>query len=163
MFEQFKNMDRQTRLALAVAVIVSILAFGAVAGVIRQSGWNEGFLYGLTASGGETAKALTPYLANRGGYGPHGWHPFGFIGGLFHILFLGFLVLIFLKFLGFLRWRMHGGQPWGGHGPWGQAPWQQGPGGQSPAQPQPTETNTPPAGAAQPVEDKPQNVSWTRV
>jgi len=39
-----------------VAVIVSILAFGAVAGVIRQSGWNEGFLYGLTASGGETAK-----------------------------------------------------------------------------------------------------------
>ena len=96
MFEQFKNMDRRTGLALAVAVLVSILAFGAIAGVIRQSGWNEGFMYGLTAGGGDSAKAVAPYLSQHGGYGPHGWgwHPFGFIGGIFRFFFFGFLLLI---------------------------------------------------------------------
>jgi hypothetical protein len=139
---------------------VSILAFGLFAGVIRLLGWNEGFLFGLVAGGGESANALTPYLAHHGGYGPlgWGWHPFGFIGGVFRFFFFGFLLLIFLKFLGFLRWRMHGGPGWRSHGPWGHAPWQQ-----PPTQAQPERAASPTAGSAQPEENKPQNVSWTIV
>ena len=157
MFEQFKNMDRRTALALAVAALVSILAFGAIAGVIRQAGWNEGFLYGMLASGGDGAKAVTPYLAPHGGYGPHGWgwHPFGFIGGIFRLFFFGFLLLMFFKFIGFWRWRMHGGP----HGPWQHGPW-----GQPPSsQPQPEAGSKPADSPAPPSENQPQNTSWTRV
>jgi hypothetical protein len=161
MFERFQNMDRQTRIGLAVAAIVGILLFGVIAGVIRQAGWNEGFLYGLLADGGDGAKAVTPYLTHRYGYGPHGWggHGFGFIGGIFRFLFFGFLLLMFFKFLGFWRWRMHGGRfggpHWQHHGPWGQPPY---------AQPQPEQQGGQAANApTQPDENKPQNTSWINV
>jgi hypothetical protein len=159
MFERFQNMDRQTRIGLIVAAVVGILLFGAIAGVIRQAGWNEGFLYGLLASGGDGAKAVTPYLTHPGGYGPHGWgwHPFWFIGGFFKFLFFAFLLMIFFKFIGFWRWRMHGGQfdgpHWHHQGPWGQPPYQQ-PGAQG---------GNPADAPTQPEEHKPQNTSWTNV
>ena len=39
MFERFKNLDRQTAVGLAVAAVVGILLFGAIAGVIRKLLW----------------------------------------------------------------------------------------------------------------------------
>jgi hypothetical protein len=159
MLDRIKQMDRQTVIALVVAGVVSLLLFGAIAGVIRQAGWNEGFLYGLLASDGEAKAALTPYLGHRGGYGMHGWgwHPFGFIGGIFRFFFFGFLLIAFFKFLGFLRWRRHGGPyggpHWGHHGPWGHH-------GQ---QPQPGQGSGPTEPPSQPAEQKPQNTSWINV
>jgi hypothetical protein len=156
MFDRFKNMDRQTVIGLAVAAIVGILLFGAIAGAIRQAGWNEGFMFGLLANGGETAKTVTPYLNHRYGYGPHHWggHGFGFFGGIFRFLFFGFLVVMFFKLLGFWRWRMHGGPHWHHHGPWGHPPY---------GQPQPEQGSKPAASPTQPDENKPQNTSWTNV
>ncbi|RIK35794.1 MAG: hypothetical protein DCC55_29250 [Chloroflexi bacterium] len=154
MFERFKNLDRQTAVGLAVAAVVGILLFGAIAGVIRQAGWNEGFLFGLLASGGEGGKTLNPYLAHRYGYG---WHPGWFIGGFFRFFFFAFLLLVFFKFLGFWRWRMHGGPQgryWHHHGPW-----QEGPGPSA----QPGQESQPAAGSAGAEENKPQNTSWTNV
>jgi hypothetical protein len=164
MLERLKQLDRQTIIALVVAGVVSLLLFGAIVGVIRQAGWNEGFLYGLLASDGEARTALTPYLEHRGRYGPHGWgwHPFGFIGGIFKLFFFVFLLGAFFKFLGFLRWRRHGGPHggpfggphWGGHhSPWGQY-------GQ---QPQPGQGSGSPEAPSQSAEQKPQNTSWINV
>ncbi len=154
MFERFKNLDRQTAIGLAVAAVVGLLLFSAVAGVIRQAGWNEGVLFGLLASGGEGGANLNPYLAHRYGYG---WHPGWFIGGFFKFFFFAFLLLLFFKVLGFWRWRRHGG-PYGGHwhphGPWHSAPGQ-------PAQPGPEPRSSDSPAAA--GENKPQNTSWTNV
>ena len=158
MFEHLRTMDRQTRVALIVAGVIGILLFGAIAGVIRQAGWNEGFLVGLLAGHGDGSAQLAPYLAQPG-YGLHGWgwHPFGFIGGIFRLLFFGFLIMLLLKFIGFRRWRMHGG-PNGGHwqhyGPWQGGPWQQS---------QPEQGSKPAEGPSQPAENRPQNTSWTNV
>jgi hypothetical protein len=149
MLERLKQLDRQTVIALVVAGVVSLLLFGAIAGVIRQAGWNEGFLYGLLASDGDAKTALTPYLSGRG-YGPHGWgwHPFGLIGGFFKFFFFVFLLMIFFKFLGFLRWGMHGGRHWRHHhGP----PWGNQQGGEAAP------------GSTQPGEPKTQQTGWTNV
>lgn len=157
MFERIEKMDRRSLVRIAIAAFVGLLFFGAIAGVIRQAGWNEGFLYGLLA-GGDKAEALTPYLHNRGGYGLHGWgwHPFGLIGGIFRFFFFAFLIMLFFKFIGFWRWRMHGGRP--GH--WGRGPWDR----HSHPYAQPEQQVDQPAGAPkQPDENKPQNTSWTIV
>jgi len=179
MLERLKQLDRQTVILLVLAGLVGILLFGAVSGGIRQAGWNEGYMAGLLTNGGEQAKAVTPYLAARGGYpgyGMHGWggHGVGFIGGFFRFLFFLFMVMIFFKFLGFLRWRMHSGfggghgwhhhqhGPWGRHhGPWGQQQWQ--PYGQQPNQPQPEQGNQAPQPAPQPEGQAPQPASWVKV
>jgi len=148
-------------IGLGIAVVVGILLFGAIASGIRQVGWNEGFTAGLLASGGDGAKAVTPYLANPGGYGPHGWggHGFGFIGGIFRILFFGFLIMLAFKFFAFRRWRMQ--QGWQGgpgqHGPWGHHH------EQHPGHPQPEQSNTPAGSPPQPEENKPQNTMWINV
>ncbi|MDQ3249370.1 MAG: hypothetical protein M3Q45_09200, partial [Chloroflexota bacterium] len=160
MFEKLQKMDRRTLISLAVAVVLGILVFSAIAGGIRQAGWNEGFLIGQLAGGesGEGAKTVAPYLAYRGGYGQHGWggHGGGFLGGFFRFLLFGFLIMTAFKFFAFRRWRMHGGQPWGRHGGWHngwqgghgqQGPWGQ-PQGQPQAQPQPEQST--PSGPAQP-------------
>jgi hypothetical protein len=144
MFERLEKMDRRTVIALVIAGVVGILLFGAIAGTIRQAGWNEGFLFGLLAGDGDT-QALTPYFAHGRGYG---WHHggFGFFGFFFRILFFVFVLSLIAKFLGFWRWRHHG--PYG-HGPWQQPHRQQGGGV--------------PGGSSQPEENKPQNTSWTNV
>jgi hypothetical protein len=156
MFERLEKMDRRTVIALVVAGIVGILAFGAIAGTIRQAGWNEGFLFGLLAGDGDT-QALTPYLTHGRGFG---WHHggFGFFGFFFRILFFVFVLSLIAKFFGFWRWRAHmthgGGPHWHQHGPYGQGPWQQ---------PQPQQGGDAPGGSSQPEENKPQNTSWTNV
>ena len=141
MFERFEKMDRRALVALVVAIGVALLIFGGVASGIRQSGWNEGFLVGMLSSGGtaEGGQALNPYLAARG-YGGHswGWHPLGFIGGFFHFLFFGFLLMAFFRFMACRRWAHHGGHP---GGPWAHHPghhWGGQRGGES-QQPQTTE------------------------
>lgn len=116
MFERLEKMDRRTLAAIAIAVIVSLLLFGAITSGIRQAGWNEGFLVGLLSSaGGESGEALHPYLAARG-HRLHGWHPFWLIGGFFRFLFFGFLILLLFKFFAFRRWARHGRHHWGDHG-----------------------------------------------
>lgn len=183
MLERLKQLDRQTVILLVLAGLVGVLLFGAVAGGIRQAGWQEGYMVGLLAGGGEQAKAVTPYVAGQGGnlgygmhgYGVHGWggHGFGFIGGFFRFLFFVFFVMLFFKFLRFLRWRMHGGLgggphwhhhahgPWGHqHGPWGQQQWQP---GQQPAQPQSGQGNPAAPAPSQPEDPTPQPTSWVKV
>jgi hypothetical protein len=165
MFERLQKMDRRTILALVAASILGIVIFGAIAGGIRQAGWNEGFLVGLLAGDGESGvRTVAPYLANRG-YG-HGWHHggVGFFGGLFRFFFFAFLVILFLKFVGFWRWRRqghhgwHGRHGWQGHGPWGPGgpqgtPWPQ----SNPPQPTPEQPKgTPSQSGASNL----QNVVW---
>jgi len=163
MLERFKTMDRQTRIALVLAAVVGLLFFGAVAGVIRQAGWNEGFLFGLMAGNGDGIKAVAPHLSDRGAYSMHGWgghgwgwHPFGFIGGIFRFFFFAFLIMLFFKFLGFMRWRTHGGHFCGPRGPWGH-----GPHGRWGEQPEPPKAEPAPQRPEQPGENQPQNTSWT--
>jgi hypothetical protein len=62
MFERLEKLDRRTVIALVIAGIVGILIFGAIAGMIRQAGWNEGFLFGLLAGDGNS-QAVSPYLS----------------------------------------------------------------------------------------------------
>ena len=175
MFERLEQMDKRTIVRLAIAAILGILLFSAITGGIHQAGWNEGYTAGLLAGGGDNAKALTPYLANPGAYGPHGWggHSFGFIGGIFRFLFFGFLIMLVLKFFAFRRWRMHNdwhgeqggrdgwqGGPWQ-HGPWGHHHGQQQ--GEQPEQAQPSQGSGPSGAPVQPTEHKPQNTSWINV
>lgn len=172
MFERIKEMDRRTLIPLLLAGVIGILLFSTIAGGIRQAGWHEGFMVGLLAGGGEQAKAVAPALTHGGYpgfYGGHGWgwHPFGFIGGFFRFLFFGFLLMMFVKFIAFRRWRMHGGHPWHHHqhGPWGQhgqwGPQPDQPYGQQPGQPQAEQAPQPPP--AQPETPTPQPVSWVKV
>jgi len=169
MFERIREMDRRTIVMFVLAGVVGLLLFSTIAGAIRQAGWNEGFLVGLLSSGGENAKAMTPYLAYRGGfhgsYGLHGWggHPFGFIGGFFRFLFFGFLLLMFFKFLGFWRWRMHRGHSWHHHhhGPWGRHGGQFY--GQQPGQSQAAPGGQPAPDPTQPEANTPQPTSWVKV
>lgn len=168
MFERFKQLDRQTVITLVLAGIIGVLLFGAVAGGIRQAGWNEGFLAGLLTNGGENVRAVTPYMGSHGVYAHHGWggHPFGFIGGFFRFLFFGFLLMMFFKFLGFWRWRRHGGHAWDHpwhhhpHGPWGR---QGQPYGQQPGQPQAEQGSQSASPPAQPEPTPPQPTSWVKV
>ena len=168
MFEKLESMDKRTLVRLAIAVVLGLLVFGAIAGGIRQAGWNEGFMIGqLASSGGDGAQAIAPQLGYHGSYGVHRWggHGFGLIGGFFRFLFFGFLIMLAFKFFAFRRWGMHRGGPGGWHGGWHGDRGQHGPWGepqnQQPGQPQQT---TPAAGAApQPDENKPQNTSWTNV
>ena len=153
----------------AVAAVIGILLFSAIAGGIHQAGWNQGFTAGLLAGGGDGAKAVTPYLNAPYAYGPHygGWHGFGFIGGIFRFLFFGFLIMMAFRFFAFRRWRHHNGghDGWhnGGHGgPWQRGPWGQ-PQGQQPGQSQPEQSSGPSGNPAQPAENKPQNTSWINV
>ncbi len=127
MFERLQKMDRQTKIGLAVATVAGLLLFAAIAGVIRQSGWNEGFLFGLMAGRGDDVGHLAPYMGPRGFYGGHGWGGgFGLIGGFFRFVFFAFFLVLVLKMIGFLRWHRH--QGWHAHGygphagPWGQPP-----------------------------------------
>ena len=64
MFERIKEMDRRTLIPLLLAGVIGILLFSTVVGGIRQAGWNEGFMVGLLAGGGEQAKALAPALTH---------------------------------------------------------------------------------------------------
>lgn len=180
MFERIKAMDRRTIIPLLLAGVIGVLLFSTIVGGIRQAGWNEGFMVGLLAGGGEQAKAVAPALAHGGYpgfYGGHGWgwHPFGFIGGFFRFLFFGFLLLLFVKFIAFRRWRMHGGHPWHHHphGPWARpggwgpqagphsGPQAGQPYGQHPEQAQATPGPQP--SPAQPEAPPPQPVSWVKV
>ena len=173
MFERIKELDRRTLIPLLLAGVIGILLFSTVVGGIRQAGWNEGFMVGLLANGGEQAKAVAPTLATGDGYhgiyGVHRWggHGFGFIGGFFRFLFFGFLLLMFVKFIAFRRWRMHGGHPWHHHphGPWarpgGWGPQQGHPYSQQPEQPQAAPGNQPPP--AQPENPTAQPVSWVKM
>lgn len=169
MFERFEKMDRRTLVTIVIAVVAGLFFFGAIAGGIRQAGWNEGFLFGLLSGGAEGNAAVNPYLATRG-YGMHGWgwHPFRVIGGFFHFLFFGFVFMMLFKFFAFRRWARHGGYP-GSHGPWshhGRHHWGEhdsqehsGPQGQTQSQSRtPSSTDTP----ADDV-NRPQPTSWTQI
>lgn len=128
MFERLQQMDRRTKIGLAVAAGVGLLLFATIAGVIRQAGWNEGFLFGLMAGRGNELEHVAPYLGQRGFYGPHAWggHGFGFIGAFFRFAFFAFFVMLIFKMMGLFFWRRHHGwHPYGygpQAGPWGQPP-----------------------------------------
>lgn len=167
MFERLEKMDRRAIVALVVAIGVGLLIFGGIASGIRQAGWNEGFLVGLLSNSGaaEGGQAVNPYLAARG-YGMHswGWHPFGFIGGFLRFLFFGFLVMMFLKFIGCRRWARHGGYP---RGPWGHQGRHHWHGGQEQSQQgegtQSQSRSTSPDGDPLPGSPQGQPTSWTQV
>ena len=152
------------RLALVGLAALLVLGLGAA---VYNGGWSQGYLMGMLTGGAERGH-MTPYLAPHAGY-YGGWHGgFGFVGGLFRLVFLVFLAGIFFKFLGFMHWRMHGGQePWGPHG---RGPWtQHGPWGQ-PGQPQPHAQPEPGRGQPQPGQEPgqpgpsaPQPTGWTQV
>ena len=153
MFERLESVDKRILVRVAIGVLVGIVLLSSLAGGIRQAGWNEGFLVGLVAGNGD-GQALAPYLAYQTS---HGWNSggLGLIGGLFKLLFFGFLLMTLFKVIGFWRWRMHGrSADWHHHGPWHQrsqpqAQAQQG----ATAQPEPD----------RPAEHKPQNKAWIDV
>lgn len=62
MFERWENADPRTLVRLAIAAVVGLVVLGAIAGTVRQAGWNEGFLVGLLAGNGDS-QVLAPYLA----------------------------------------------------------------------------------------------------
>jgi hypothetical protein len=155
---------RVPRWALIAIALVLLLSVGSA---LHNAGWSQGYTQGLftgslLTSGAEGGK-VAPYLLNQNGYGWHGGHSFGVIGGFFRFLFFGFLIMLAFRFFAFRRWHMHKGEngKHGGHG----GPWQHGPWGrhhsQQAEQPQPG--NAPAAEAPQPSEHKPQNTSWIDV
>ncbi len=178
MFERIEKMDRRTLATIAIAALVGILLFGAIASGIRQAGWNEGFLVGQLSSGAqasaESGAAASPYLAARGYGGMHGWgwHPFGLIGGFFRFLFFGFLIMMLFKFFAFRRWARHSGYrggypggPWGRHGRhhWGHHG-EEGQPGNSGEQAQGTPPTNAPMHDPMPTDmNRPQQTSWTQV
>lgn len=138
-----------------IFVGLTILLLMGLGAAIYNGGWSQGYTMGLLTGSAEGSD-LTPYLVYRSG----GWHGggFGFFGAIFRVVFFVFLLGMFFKFLGFMHWRMHGGQgQWGQHGPWGQqGPWQQQGQPQQPPQPESGQPGSPgPSG--------PQPTSWTRV
>jgi hypothetical protein len=175
MLERLEKLDRRTVAVIIIAVVAGLLLFSAVAGGIRQAGWNEGFLAGQLTSGVQSSteggQAVNPYLAARGyegmGWRGHGWggHPFWIIGGFFRFLFFGFLILLLFKFIAFRRWRRHGGEgrgPWGHHGRHHWGPYSEQGQPNAGAQPQQSAEQTPPV-TDDPLPGNPQQTSWTQV
>lgn len=132
-----KNVPKWVIFASAALVLLGI------GSAVYSSGWSQGFLMGVLT--GNMDGAIAPYVTSR----TQGWHHggfgggfFGFFGFIFRVFFTLFLIGLFLKFIGFLRWRRHGwrngwhgggwqGGPWGGPGCGGQGV---GPRGQSEGQ-----------------------------
>jgi hypothetical protein len=138
-----------------IVVVLALLLLFGIGTAIHNAGWSQGYTLGLLTGSAGGGDALTPYLVYRTG---GGFHPFGFLGGIFRFLFLFFVVGLLLKFFACGRWRMHGEHPsrWHHHhyGPYGpqNAPQP----GEQPGQVTPP-ADTPPAPAgAQPT-------VWTHV
>jgi hypothetical protein len=94
-------------------IIAAVIAVGLLVG-LGGTIFQTGYLAGAAASG-------TPAVVPVVGYG-WGFAPFGFGGGIFHLL--GTLFVVFLV-LGLLRAALFGGRrhghdrgPWGPHGSW---------------------------------------------
>jgi hypothetical protein len=124
------------RWAIVGLALLVLFGIGAAA---HSAGWSQGYTLGLLA-GGASGDSLTPYLVYRGG---HGFHPFGFFGGIFRFAFFFLLLALILKFLGCARWRMQGEH----HSPWHhhpRGPQENGPQGGYPPSEQPGQ-GTPPA------------------
>lgn len=111
-------------------VVVGFLIFG-VLGMVRssayQAGWSRGYYTGqMTAAEQSPATTTAPaapqtrpsvYDGHSGYYG-HGFSPFGwFIGGLFQLLIILFILNFIVKMLFWRRWRHHWHKH-GKHGPW---------------------------------------------
>ena len=153
-----ERLQKQVPAWSLIVVAVGVLLLFVVGSGLYNSGWDNGLAFGLLAGSGDGGKLLT-----TPGYGMHhGWGHAGvvggFFGGLLHFFFVLFFLGMIFKFLGFLRWRMHGSHGGGMHGgqqPWGGPPWMRHDPRWQQQQPQaPTET------PAQPQENKPQNTSF---
>lgn len=96
----------------AVVIGLAVLLLFGVGAAIHNAGWSQGYTLGLLAgSAGGGGDALTPYLVYRTG---GGFHPFGFVGGIFRFLFLFLLIGLFFKFLRCGRHAIRGEH----FGPW---------------------------------------------
>jgi hypothetical protein len=91
-----------------------LLIFG-IGSAIHSAGWSDGFMMGLMAGGNVDGGSLAPYLAYQNGQGWQGGGIGDFFGGLFRFLFFLFVIVLFFRFLGFLRWRKWGHAAWGHH------------------------------------------------
>ncbi len=129
-----------------------VLLFGLGAAA-HSAGWSQGYTMGLLTGSVSGGDSLTPYLVYRGG---HGFHPFGFVGGIFRFFAFFLLIGLFFKLLGFACWRRHGE----GRGPWHHHYHNRGPHGEGPQQGDTPQPPTPPAeetpGGSQPT-------VWTHV
>lgn len=99
------RFTEKKRAKFLIGIIAVLGAVMLLSGGIQHAAWSNGYLAGLSASGGEIAT-----VAARSHHYGHGFgHGFGIIGGLFK---LGILLLTFLflaKMVGLLTWR-HAGQ-----------------------------------------------------
>ena len=111
-----------------IAVVAAVLLLFGIGSSIHSAGWSDGFMMGLMAGGNVDGGSLAPYLAYQNGHGWQGGGILGFFGGLLQLLFILFVIGLFFRFLGFLRWRKggrhhrhgwrHDGE-WGPRGGWG--------------------------------------------
>ena len=132
---QAQNQIRRHVPRWALIAVALLLLFG-IGSAVRNAGWSQGYTQGLltgslvsSAGGSAEGSNLMPYLLAQNGYGLpgslRGGHSFGVIGGLFHLLFFGFLIMLALRFFAFRRWHKHHGGHQGHHNGWGQG-WQSG-------------------------------------
>ena len=159
-----ERLHKQVPAWTLVVVAVGVLMLVGIGAGLYNSGWAHGLTFGLLANGGDGGKLL----AYQGYGGPHAWGHVGLVGGIFGGLLHFFFVLFFLgmifKFLGFLRWRMHGMHGMQGNGapgsqqPWGGPPWMR----HDPRwqQPQAQQPQAPSEGQTPAPENKPQNTSF---
>ncbi|MCB0114873.1 MAG: hypothetical protein KDD84_12320, partial [Caldilineaceae bacterium] len=98
-----------------IAVVAAVLLIFGIGSAIHSAGWSDGFMMGLMAGGNVDGGSLAPYLAYQNGHGWQGSGIGGFFGGLFRFLFFLFMIVLFFRLLGFLRWRMGGRGPWHHH------------------------------------------------
>lgn len=108
-------MDK--RIMRATAVVIGLLLLGSIANSIYHSGWNQGYLMGIIASGEDGSQLLAPYYA----YGRHGVASgvFGFFGAIFRFGFFALLFAALFKGLRCLKSRHNGSH----RGEWGGPPW----------------------------------------
>ena len=110
-------------------VLVGLLIFAVVGGIgsaMQRNAWNEGFMMGRLASGGQDGAPapIQPYTYGYG-YPDRGFGGGSFFGGLGFLLGLGLLFFLVSGFFRMWRWRAWATQWESGAAPGG--PWR-GPG-----------------------------------
>jgi hypothetical protein len=101
-------MHRRFPVILVVLLVIGLLVLGS--NMIRQNAWNEGYMMGRLAAGGETGTAL-PY-GYPGSFGPS---HFSGVGMFFGLLLLGLLGLMAFRYMRHRGWQM-AGKPGGPEG-----------------------------------------------
>lgn len=108
MRESTSESIRRKRIGGIFAALLLVAVLGGLASSIYQSGWSQGYLFGVLASGEGGSALLAPYaLHSRGAL--------GFLGGIGAIFKFG-LVALFLLFIAKMMrcWMGAKSESWGG-------------------------------------------------